>query len=43
MWMSVYWGLTVAMSMQHAATLKGATRALVTLDTRAMDSAAQVT
>ena len=40
--MNVYWGPTVAMSMQCVTTLKGATPALVTLDTRAMDSAVQV-
>jgi len=42
MWMSVYWGLTAAMPMQHATTLKGATPAPATLDTRVMDSTAQV-
>jgi len=42
MWMNVYWGLTAVMPMQHAATLKEATPAPVTLDTRVMDSAAQV-
>jgi len=41
-WMSVYWRLTAAMPMQHAPILKGATTAPVTLDTRVMDSAAQV-
>jgi len=42
MWMNVYWGLTAVMPMQHAPILKGATPAPVTLDTRVMDSAAQV-
>ena len=42
MWMSVYWGLTAVMPMQHATTLKGATPAPATLDTRVMDSTAQV-
>ena len=40
--MSVYWGLTIAMPMQCATTLKGATPAPATLATRATDSAVQV-